>query len=73
MKPVPEWRRVLKHAWSIRLALLAAALSAADAGLALIDGSAIGHPVLIPIIATAVSLAAAGARLINQRKIGGRT
>lgn len=31
MKLIPEWRRVLRRAWSVRLALLSAAASGASA------------------------------------------
>ena len=33
MKPVPEWRRVLRHAWSIRLLVIAALLSGLEAAI----------------------------------------
>jgi hypothetical protein len=38
MELVPHWRRVLKHAWSIRLMLLAGLFSGLEVGLPLIDG-----------------------------------
>lgn len=38
MELVPHWRRVLKHAWSIRLMLLAGLLSGLEVALPLIDG-----------------------------------
>lgn len=71
MEPVPNWRMVLKHAWSIRLAVAAALLSAIDVGLQMVDPVAVGHPVLIPALATGFGFAAAVARLIPQKKLGG--
>lgn len=33
MKPIPDWREVLRKAWSLRLMLLAAVLSALEVAL----------------------------------------
>ncbi|PSH68629.1 hypothetical protein CU102_12790 [Phyllobacterium brassicacearum] len=38
MKPVANWRAVLRKAWSIRLMLLAGLLSGAEVALPLLDG-----------------------------------
>ncbi|MEK1853009.1 MAG: hypothetical protein AAAC48_14355 [Phyllobacterium sp.] len=38
MKPVANWRAVLRRAWSIRLMLLAGLLSGAEVALPLLDG-----------------------------------
>ena len=51
MRPVPEWRRVLRHAWSIRLILIAAGLDGLSTALST-------DPYLLPLPAGLVSLAA---------------
>lgn len=64
MTPVPNWRRVLRKAWSVRLAILSAVLSAAEFGM----------PFIAPVqpngwfagAALLVSLAAAAARIVAQ-------
>jgi len=33
MHPVPEWRRIIRHAWSVRLLFVAAILSGLEAAL----------------------------------------
>lgn len=38
MKPVANWRAVLRRAWSIRLMILAGLLTAAEVALPLLDG-----------------------------------
>lgn len=38
MKPVANWRAVLRHAWSIRLIILAGFLSGLEIALPLLDG-----------------------------------
>lgn len=65
--------RVLKHAWSMRLALICAVLSAVEAGLAVVQGNPPIDPVHFAFIVTAVSGASAVARLVAQVKVSGGT
>lgn len=68
MKLVPHWARVLRRAWSIRLVLLAGALSAAEVALPFFEPS-IPHG----LFAAASGLAAGGgfiARLVAQKGLG---
>lgn len=44
MKLVANWRRVVRKAWSVRLMLLAAFLSAVEVGLGLTDARTLGLP-----------------------------
>lgn len=65
MKLVSDWRRVLQRAWSVRLVLLAGALSAAEVALPFFEPS-------IPrgLFAAASGLATGGAfvaRLVAQK------
>lgn len=69
MRPVKNWKAVLRRAWSIRLAVLAGAFSAAEVALPILDG-------LLPIprgaFAAISALAAFGAfvaRFIAQKDI----
>lgn len=64
MTPVQNWPRVLRKAWSVRLAILSAGLSAVEFAMPFLaperpSGWFAGAAVL-------VSLAAAGARLVAQ-------
>ncbi|MDR3473313.1 MAG: hypothetical protein P4M09_16765 [Devosia sp.] len=70
MQLIAEWRAVLRHAWSVRLMLLAGLLSAAEAALGFIDpyGLPIPHG-LFAVLAGLTSGAAFVARLIAQEKL----
>lgn len=75
MKPVPEWRRVLKHAWSVRINVACTVFSAAGSALSLINGDSVGHPYLIPALAFGcLALGNGGAivaRVVRQKKLPG--
>lgn len=45
MTPVPEWREILRYAWSVRFMVLSVLFSAAGSAMFLINGDVIGHPV----------------------------
>lgn len=71
MSLVSNWRRVLRHAWSIRLALLAGALSAAEvAVLVFVDSPPLPRG-SFAVLAALVSFAAPIARLVAQRSVSG--
>lgn len=68
MKPVSNWRRVLRHAWSVRLMLIAGVLTGAEAALPLL-GSA--FPIPQSLLAGLSFLAVGGGfvmRLIAQKE-----
>lgn len=68
---VSNWKRVLKHAWSIRLILLAGLLSGAEIALPLLQGVL---PVPAGVFAGLSFAATAGAfvaRLIAQETVSG--
>jgi CHASE2 domain-containing sensor protein len=67
MTPVPEWRRILKHAWSVRLMLLSAALSAASAAL-MFGGFLPIPPEALFLLILVVNLAATVARFMAQKQ-----
>jgi hypothetical protein len=73
MKPVPQWRRVLRHAWSVRFNIAVAVFSAAGSALSMVNGDSIGHPLLIPALAfgaTAIgSVGAIVARVMSQKEL----
>lgn len=63
---IDEWQWVLRRAWSMRLALLAALLSAAEVGVNILAPS---FPTgRFAALAAVVSLAAAVARLCAQKR-----
>ena len=75
MRPVPEWRRVLRHAWSVRFNVALTVVSAAGSALSLINGDSIGHPLLIPALAFGCMAIGNGgaviARVMQQKHLGG--
>lgn len=67
MKPVDEWKTVLKHAWSIRFAVISAVLSGFDLALPYLMPD---HPTrALAVLAAFAATASAGARLIVQFKM----
>lgn len=66
---VSNWRAVLKHAWSIRLMILAALLSGAEVGLPLIDGTFDIQPGVFATLSAVTTAAAFVARLIAQNDV----
>lgn len=71
MKLLSNWRDILRHAWSVRLLVLAFVLTCAEVALPLLDGYL---PIPRGTFAILTGLATAGAfvaRLVAQSKIGG--
>lgn len=72
MKPVPEWRRVLRHAWSVRINIATALFSAGASAIALVNADS-NHPYLIPALAFGLNvvgnLGAIWARVTRQKKL----
>lgn len=69
--PVPNWRLVLRYAWSIRLMLLAALLSGAEVALPLFEYSI--PTGLFAALSAGVTAAALVARFVAQAPISGAT
>jgi len=67
MKLIPDWRRVLTRAWSIRLMLLAALFSVAEEALPLM-GDFI-EPGLLARLSAFVTAGAIVARILAQRNM----
>lgn len=71
MKLVPNWRRVLKSAWSLRLAALSAIFGAAEVAVQVfMDDPPIPRGTFAAIAAF-VSFGAAMARVIAQESVSG--
>ncbi|MGN6773515.1 MAG: hypothetical protein ACTHJQ_27255 [Rhizobiaceae bacterium] len=71
MRLAEDWRVVLRHAWSIRLIVVAGVLSGIEAVLPLIGTFPVSETIQIAIaIATPIVVAAAFvARLVAQEKV----
>lgn len=70
---VPDWRDILRHAWSLRLMILAALLSGAEVALPLLGG-------LLPIptgvfagLSFLVVVGAFIARFVAQARLSGKS
>ena len=69
MKPVPNWRRVLMYAWSIRLVALVAILNGCETALNLAGGSLPVDPTILFATSFVVTVAAMVARIVYQKKL----
>ena len=68
---VPNWRSVLKHAWSVRLDVLGMVLTVAQAGIDVLSGSPPIDPVRFALIAMGVTALSLVLRLVRQDKVSG--
>lgn len=73
MTPVPEWRRVLVHAWSVRFTAASVVLSSAGGAMMLLNPAATGHPYLFAACAFFMSavggLLGLAARFVQQKAL----
>lgn len=69
LKLAVGWRRVLRHAWSVRLLLLAALLNFLDALLTLAGATLPFPPLTIAILTGLVTSAALVARIVVQKDL----
>jgi hypothetical protein len=73
MTPIPEWRRVLRHAWSVRFMAASVVLSSAGGALMLLNPEATGHPYLVAAAAFFLSaiggVLGLGARFTQQKDV----
>jgi len=69
MMLVANWREVLRHAWSIRLMLVAALLSGLDAAQPLVAGLVPIPPMVFAALAALISAGAFAARLVAQEQV----
>ena len=67
MRLLPEWQQIIRHAWSVRLMLLALALSALEAALPFLPLPI--HPGVLSTLSAIVGGAALFARLIAQQAL----
>lgn len=67
MKPVDDWKAVLKHAWSVRLMLLSSVLSGLSAAL-MFGGFLPIPPLALFILILVVNVAAVVARFVAQKQ-----
>lgn len=71
MKLLPNWRDVLRYAWSVKLIIIACALSAVEAVLPFIPELYMVPRGLFALLTLAVAFAALFARFVAQRSISG--
>lgn len=71
MKVIPDWKLVLRHAWSVRLIVLAGVLTGAEAVLPLFPGLFALEPGSLALITFAIVMAALVARFVAQQSISG--
>jgi hypothetical protein len=61
---VPEWKQILRKAWSVRLNLVAALFSSVEAGWM---AWTTGQPPFIALATAVISIGAAVARIVAQK------
>ena len=71
MRPLGNWRAVLRHAWSVRLAVLAALLSAIEVALPVFTSDPPIERGTFAALSGLVTLAAALARFVAQKPLSG--
>lgn len=64
---VPNWRDVLRHAWSVRLQVISIILCSFEAVLPYLDGLVPLRPGAFALLILVVNLASTAARIIAQR------
>lgn len=69
MKLAPDWRRVLRRAWSIRLILLAGLLSGLEVALPFLDGLLPVPPGAFAALSLVTTAGAFVARLVAQKDL----
>lgn len=67
--PIANWRAVLKHAWSVRLMLIAALASGIEVALPLLDGVLPVPPSLFALLCLAATVGAFVARFVAQKPL----
>lgn len=70
IKPVSNWRDVLKHAWSVRLILAAAVLSGLEVALPLVGQRLPIDDITRALLYFLIVSAALVARLVAQKTLG---
>ncbi len=68
---VPNWRQVLRHAWSVQLDVLGIVLTVLQAGVDVLSGNPPIDPVKFAIIAMAISGLSLLLRFVRQDKVSG--
>lgn len=68
MRLIPNWRKVLRYAWSVRLNLLAALLGGVEMAVQLAGPALPIPPLMLGALSFVVTVAAAIARFIAQPK-----
>jgi hypothetical protein len=71
MKLASNWRAVLRHAWSLRLSIVAGVLGAAEVAVEVFMADPPISRGVFAALAALVSLAAAIARVVAQQPISG--
>ncbi|GAB5431203.1 MAG: hypothetical protein EpisKO_05730 [Epibacterium sp.] len=72
MKLIENWRAVIRSAWSVRLMVVAAILSALPVFFALVDADALGiNPIVFAVLASLASAVAVLARIFQQAALSG--
>lgn len=71
MKLVSNWRAVLRHAWTVRIAILIALLNGVYVTVAIITESLPVAPLWLALLNGVLAAAVPIARLIPQRPISG--
>jgi hypothetical protein len=67
----PAWGAILKHAWSVRLLVIAAVLSGLEAVLPVIGYALPVSPLVLALISFAVVASALVARVVCQKELRG--
>lgn len=65
----PDWKAILKHAWSVRLIVITAILTGAEAALPFVTEFVSANPVVWALITFSVTVAALISRIVAQKDV----
>jgi hypothetical protein len=67
----PDWRCILKHAWSIQLDVLNILVTAALSVVPILTGTTLVAPLTLAITSAGLTVLSMGLRLLKQEKVSG--
>lgn len=71
MKLHPDWRKILRHAWSIQLDILNIVVTAALSVVPILTGTTLVAPLTLAFISAGLTVVSMGLRLLKQEKVSG--
>jgi hypothetical protein len=71
MRLHPDWKKILKHAYSVRLDVLGIVIGTLEVGYNAISGSSLLSPIHMACVGMGLTAASLTLRLVKQKKVSG--